>query len=329
MKKISGLFVFLALSVSLFACSAQEQPGKELPEPVRPSVPDKDDEDQYLKDEGALRLVTYNVGSFSKSDKTSCGLVSAMMLELKADVISFNELDRNTDRSGRVDQLAEVAAGMDGWKYVFAKAISLGGGEYGNGIAYNPVTVGEPVSQFTIAFPEAAEPRVCLVLEFEDFVFASTHLDVASPTERVAEVTEITRQMMDIVIPAAEEQGYRLDNCVTSDGLPAGRPYPYMIYKNMCDLAVPSRLSVLKYGDTISDIREGVNAGVWTVGVILGSNELGLTEEEVKALSAEELKRRMMEVRYRMYAAGAHYVVDSIEELPALIKAINERMNKE
>ncbi len=197
MKKISGLFVFLALSVSLFACSAQEQPGKELPEPVRPSVPDKDDEDQYLKDEGALRLVTYNVGSFSKSDKTSCGLVSAMMLELKADVISFNELDRNTDRSGRVDQLAEVAAGMDGWKYVFAKAISLGGGEYGNGIAYNPVTVGEPVSQFTIAFPEAAEPRVCLVLEFEDFVFASTHLDVASPTERVAEVTEITRQMMD------------------------------------------------------------------------------------------------------------------------------------
>ena len=97
----------------------------------------------------------------------------------------------------------------------------------------------------------------------------------------------------------------------------------------MCDLAVPSRFSVLKYGDTISDIREGVNAGVWTVGVILGSNELGLTEEEVEALPAEELKRRMMEVRYRMYAAGAHYVVDSIEELPALIEAINERMNNE
>ena len=146
---------------------------------------------------------------------------------------------------------------------------------------------------------------------------------------KIGSTTGYTRQMMDIVIPAAEEQGYRVDNCVTSDGLPAGRPYPYMIYKNMCDLAVPSRLSVLKYGDTISDIREGVNAGVWTVGVILGSNELGLTEEEVKALSAEDLKRRMMEVRYRMYAAGAHYVVDSIEELPALIKAINERMNKE
>ena len=197
MKRFSGLFVFLALSVSLFACSGQEQPGKELPEPVRPSVPDTDDDDLYVKDEGVLRLATYNVGSFSKSDRTSCGMVSSMMVELKADVISFNELDRNTDRSGRVDQLAEVVAGMDGWKYVFAKAIDLGGGEYGNGIAYNPDTAGEPVSQFTIPFPDAAEPRVCLVLEFEDFVFASTHLDVASQTERVAEVTEITRRMQD------------------------------------------------------------------------------------------------------------------------------------
>ena len=44
----------------------------------------------------------------------------------------------------------------------------------------------------------------------------------------------------------------------------------------------------------------------------------------------EELKKaRMLEVRYRMYAAGAHYVVDSIKELPALIEAINTRMNNE
>lgn len=62
---------------------------------------------------------------------------------------------------------------------------------------------------------------------------------------------------------------------------------------------------------------------------MLGSNELGLTEEEVNAMPAGELKKRMLEVRYRMYAAGAHYVVDSIEELPALIESINARMNRE
>ena len=29
-------------------------------------------------------------------------------------------------------------------------------------------------------------------------------------------------------------------------------------------------------------MKEGRNAGMWTVGVILGSSELGLTEEEVE-----------------------------------------------
>lgn len=65
------------------------------------------------------------------------------------------------------------------------------------------------------------------------------------------------------------------------------------------------------------------------MGVVLGSNELALTEDEVAALPAGELRRRMSDVRRRMYAAGAHYVVDTAEELPALIEAINQRMNLE
>ena len=144
---------------------------------------------------------------------------------------------------------------------------------------------------------------------------------------KIGSTTGYTREMMDVVVPAAAAKGYHTDNCVTSDGLPGGRPYPYMIYKNMCDLAVPSRMSVLKYGDTISDIKEGVNAGVWTVGAIIGSNEMGLTEEEFLQLSEEERRQKMAEVRHRMYAAGADYVVDDITELPALIEAINKRMN--
>ena len=36
-----------------------------------------------------------------------------------------------------------------------------------------------------------------------------------------------TRQMMDVVIPAAARKGYVVDNCVTSDNLPSGRPFPY------------------------------------------------------------------------------------------------------
>ena len=117
-------------------------------------------------------------------------------------------------------------------------------------------------------------------------------------------------------------------NCVTSDHLPAGRPYPYMVYRNMIDLAVPSVDCVLKYGDTIADIKEGVNAKVWTVGVVMGSNELALTQEEVAAMPAGELDARKAEVRRRMLEAGAHYVVDDITELPAIIETINQKMNQ-
>lgn len=141
---------------------------------------------------------------------------------------------------------------------------------------------------------------------------------------KIGSTTGYTRQMMDIVIPAAEAKGYRVDNCVTSDNLPGGRPNPYMIYQNMIDLAIPSVDCVVKCGDTIADIKEGVNAKVKSVGFILGSNEMGLTEAETLALAPEELKRRMDEVRTRMLAAGADAVLDSIRELPAYIESLEK-----
>ena len=143
---------------------------------------------------------------------------------------------------------------------------------------------------------------------------------------KIGSTTGYTQAMMDVVMPAAKRLGYTTDCCVTSDGLPAGRPKPYMMYQNMCRLAIESPRRVVKFGDTIADIREGKNAGAWSVGVIMGSNEMGLTQDETSALTKAELKGRMDNVRRRMYAAGADFVVDDITELPALIGCINERM---
>lgn len=89
--------------------------------------------------------------------------------------------------------------------------------------------------------------------------------------------------MMDVVLPAAQAKGYHVDYCATPNLLPAGRPAPYMIFENLTKLAVPSLDAVIKVGDTIADILEGVNAKVYSVGVILGSNEMALTEAETKS----------------------------------------------
>nr|WP_129730619.1 phosphonoacetaldehyde hydrolase [Parabacteroides goldsteinii] len=140
---------------------------------------------------------------------------------------------------------------------------------------------------------------------------------------KIGSTTGYTQAMMDVVRPGAAAKGYVVDNLVTPDNLPAGRPAPYMIYKNMIDLAIPSVDNVVKVGDTIADIKEGVNAKVWSIGVITGSNEMGITEEEYNHRTPDELAALKHEVRERMMAAGAHFVLDNITELPACIEKIN------
>lgn len=86
-----------------------------------------------------------------------------------------------------------------------------------------------------------------------------------------------------------------------------------MIYQNMIDLFIPSVQSVIKYGDTIADIKEGVNAGVWTVGVILGSNEMGLTQRGNRKTTCRRVEQtRMAAVEAIIITTGAHYVVNTV-----------------
>ena len=142
----------------------------------------------------------------------------------------------------------------------------------------------------------------------------------------IGSTTGYTRAMMDVVVPGAAAKGYTVDNCVTPDGLPKGRPFPYMIQKNMDDLGITDTDTVLKYGDTIADIKEGINARVWTVGVVMGIH--AATQEEAARMPLAELEYRKTQVRRRMLEAGAHYVVDTIAELPDVIDNINSKLEE-
>ena len=100
-----------------------------------------------------------------------------------------------------------------------------------------------------------------------------------------------------------------------------------MVYENVTRLGVFPMSTVVKVGDTLSDIGEGLNAGAWTVGVIKGSSELGLSEQEVLALEPSEWEWRRKKVSDRMKEAGAHYVIETIVELEDVIADINDRLN--
>src|SRR5262249_34701219 len=86
--------------------------------------------------------------------------------------------------------------------------------------------------------------------------------------------------------------------------------------------------ALAKVGDTLADIAEGLNAGMWAIGVAQTGNEMGLTQKEFAALEPETQRTRLCLVHQRMFQAGAHYVVDSIEAVPPVIDEINERLSR-
>ena len=140
---------------------------------------------------------------------------------------------------------------------------------------------------------------------------------------KIGSTTGYTSEMMDIVRPKAQKYGYEVDSLSTSSITGIGRPAPDMIYDNMAKLGIEKNYEVVKIGDTISDIEEGVNANVWSVGILKGSSQMGLTQEDFKRMNDECLLKK---ATYEYTNTGADYVIDSIKDLPALIKIINKRL---
>ncbi|WBW49891.1 phosphonoacetaldehyde hydrolase [Peptoniphilus equinus] len=137
---------------------------------------------------------------------------------------------------------------------------------------------------------------------------------------KIGSTTGYTDAMMVIVAKEAEAKGYAPDFWATPNSVgDKGRPYPYMIFKNMTALGVTSVANVIKVGDTVSDIREGKAAGVITVGVVEGSSTMGLRQDEYDNLSDEEKHRAQKRVADIYKKEGADYVINDLRGLLDII----------
>lgn len=133
---------------------------------------------------------------------------------------------------------------------------------------------------------------------------------------KIGSTTGYTDKMMQIVTEAAKEKGYEPDVWFSPDSTnQKGRPYPYMIFRNMEALGIKNVRRVLKVGDTVSDIKEGKNAGVWSAGIVIGSSELGLTQKEFANLSKARKKELCALTAERFLEAGADKVFYSFKDL--------------
>ncbi|MEM1314375.1 MAG: phosphonoacetaldehyde hydrolase [Pseudomonadota bacterium] len=139
---------------------------------------------------------------------------------------------------------------------------------------------------------------------------------------KIGSTTGYTRSIMERVIPVAAEQGYAPDCLVCSDDLIEGRPGPLGMYKCMVELGVYPPEAIIKVDDTAPGIGEGVAAGCLVVGVSLSGNHVGKTPEELAALPAAEVDVLRKSAEAALRAAGAHHVIDSVADLPALIERL-------
>jgi phosphonoacetaldehyde hydrolase len=143
---------------------------------------------------------------------------------------------------------------------------------------------------------------------------------------RLATTTGYSTPMMGVVASEALRQGFAPEVTVCADQVPSGRPHPWMCLRAAMELGVYPMWTVVKVGDTVPDVLEGLNAGAWVVAVAETGNEVGLGREELAALPALERRARTEAARRRLGAAGAHYVVDGIGELPALLDELDARI---
>lgn len=132
--------------------------------------------------------------------------------------------------------------------------------------------------------------------------------------------------MMAPALVAAEEQGYQPASCVFATEVVRGRPFPDMALTVAMELQASHVHGCVKVDDTIPGIEEGLRAGMWTVGVSTSGNEVGLELADWQALTDAEQQTLRRQAEQRLFDAGAHYVIDSVAQLPQVIDEISARL---
>lgn len=142
--------------------------------------------------------------------------------------------------------------------------------------------------------------------------------------------TGFTRDMLDLLLAGAAPQGFVPDTSCAGDEVEAPRPSPYMVIKNLERMGVYNLQNAMrrtvKVDDTVSGAGEGAPL-CWRVGVSRWSNYVADSWAAVKQMSAAELAAKERASKEKIVSqSGAHYVIDDLRDLPAVIADINQRL---
>ena len=145
---------------------------------------------------------------------------------------------------------------------------------------------------------------------------------------RIGSTTGYSQEVMAALAEASSHAGYAPDLVVSPrPGLP-GRPAPWLLLECARQFGVYPMNAIVKIGDTAADMEEGRNAGAWVIGLAMSGNECGLDLDEYRSLDPSRAREIREAASARLFAAGAHFVVDgpwdclaAIDRIEALLEA--------
>lgn len=136
-----------------------------------------------------LKVMTYNIHHCnppSAGDKIDLEAIAKVINAEKPDFVALQEVDVNTERSGKGKNQAKQLSELTGMQYYFSKAIDHQGGDYGvavlsrfpilDSVKYSlPVHADKPEENRTVA------AITILLPSKQKIIFASTHLGLKEP----------------------------------------------------------------------------------------------------------------------------------------------------
>ena len=147
---------------------------------------------------------------------------------------------------------------------------------------------------------------------------------------KIGVTTGFTRDMLDLLLAGAAKQGFVPDTACAGNEVEMPRPTAYMVIKNLERLGVynlgNAMRRTVKVDDTVSGAGEGAPL-CWRVGVSKWSNYVADSWDAVRKMSAAELDERERASKEKLIKeSGAHYVIDDLRDLPAVIADVNQRL---
>ena len=162
---------------------------------------------------GNVRVMTYNIHAGKDAEQAdNLERVAAVIDSADADIVLLQEVDRRTERSGRVDHFAELRR-LTGMQGVFGKSLDYQGGEYGIAVLSRWPIDSVQALPLRVEPPQeraggAHEPRIALHVRVHapggPIEVVNTHLDAAGTgTYRKQELVGVLAHMKQKTTPAA------------------------------------------------------------------------------------------------------------------------------